>query len=175
MNASGLQWICQTRVDCITASLIKKMANGNCRMIKFGAESSNQFIINNIRKGIRVDQISESCRMVKDANLNSFTYWLVGLPGETEETANNTISYIENLFNNKLCDLLEWFICVPYPGTDLYENPDKYKIKIHNLPWSKWREDSPSVVSTENLPSTEIYNLWIKGLNRYVDLLKNKL
>ncbi len=171
MKAAGLQWFCQTRVDHVDPQLLEAMRVGNCRMVKFGAESANQHILDLIHKNIRIDQIRTACRMVKDAGMSSFTYWLVGLPGETEATGQTTIAYVEDLLAGSYCDLIEWFICVPYPGTDLYCHPERYGISISDLPWSHWREDSTSVLSTQYESAERLYALWEDGLARFAPLL----
>ena len=171
MRSLGLQWFCQTRVDCVDPSILNVMRRGNCRMVKFGAESANQSILNMIRKNIKIEQIEAACCLVKDAGIAAFTYWLVGLPGESCETARMSIRYVERLLELGLCDLLEWFICVPYPGTDLHLNPSRYGITIANRPWPEWREDSPSVLSTSEASADDIYALWTEGLGRFAPLL----
>ncbi len=175
MRALGLEWFCQTRIDRVDEKLLTDMRKGNCRMVKFGAESSSQQILDKIRKGIKADNVDSACRMVKEAGMAAFTYWLVGLPGETKTTAQNTIEHIEMLLNTGSCDQIEWFICVPYPGTDLYCNPDKYEIKINHKPWKEWREDSPSVLSTAELSAEHIYEIWLEGLGRFAKALSREI
>ncbi|MCI5150871.1 MAG: radical SAM protein, partial [Candidatus Electrothrix sp. MAN1_4] len=171
MRSLGLQWFCQTRIDQVDEGLLKDMKKGNCRMVKFGAESSSQQILNTIRKGIQADQVASACRMVKDAGMAAFTYWLAGLPGETETTLHNTIEHVETLLSTGTCDQIEWFICVPYPGTDLYCNPDRYDIRIERKPWKEWREDSPSVLNTAELSAKRIHEIWDEGLGRFAQAL----
>jgi radical SAM superfamily enzyme YgiQ (UPF0313 family) len=174
MRSRGLKWICQTRVDCVDPYLLQKMQRGNCKVVKFGAESGVQHLLDIVRKNIRVEQIPEACSMAHDAGLGAFTYWLIGMPGESKQTALQTISFIENLISNSVTDLIEWFICVPYPGTDLYANPKRYGIQVHKKPWQQWREDTPSVLETKRLLPDEIYHLWLDGLDRFDKKISEK-
>ena len=167
MKKRGFNWISQTRTDLINPELLSIMKENNCKLIKFGAESANQGLLDNIRKGITVESIKKACEMAREAGLNVLLYWMVGLPGESRETAENTIKYAENLFKENLIDLVEYYITTPYPGTDLYSNPDRYKIKIIENSFDKWREDRPSVTNTEFLTRDEIFAIWKQGLNRF--------
>jgi radical SAM superfamily enzyme YgiQ (UPF0313 family) len=153
------------------------MANSNCKEISFGAENATQKILDINRKGTNVTQIAKACKIVKDTGINVLTYWLCGLPGETKQTYNKTINYIKNLFNKNLTDLAEYFICVPYPGTPIFNNPEQFKVKIQkekdgSYNWDKFREDSPSVMSTQHLTNKEIYDLWKKGLYEFAKAME---
>lgn len=161
------KWISQTRTDLITPEILNIMKESNCKLIKFGAESANQHLLNKIRKGITVESIRDACRMSKDAGLNVLLYWMVGLPDESSVTAENTIKYAESLFYDKLIDLVEYYITTPYPGTDLYANPQRYNIEIIGKNFDEWREDRPSVTNTQYLSRDEIFEIWKNGLLRF--------
>lgn len=167
MKKRNFKWISQTRTDLVTNKMLIDMKENNCKLIKFGAESANQNLLDGIKKGISVESIKRSCEMAKNAGLSVLLYWMVGLPGESKETAEQTKLYAEHLFNDGLIDLVEYYITTPYPGTDLYANPDRYKIKIVENDFDFWREDRPSVINTGQLSRYEIFDIWKDGLKRF--------
>jgi hypothetical protein len=63
-----------------------------------------------------------------------------------------------------MTDLVEYFICVPYPGTRVYERPQDFGVSIVQKPWSQWREDAVSVMRTPDLSEEDIHSLWREGL-----------
>ncbi len=175
MRNRGFRWIAQTRCDLVTPRILRKMHEGNCRLIKYGAESANQELLDLIRKGIRVEQIRASCKMAKDAGLNVLLYWMVGLPGESRDTAYRTIAYAEKLLEEGLADIVEYYITTPYPGTDLYHNFERYHLTIIGENFDSWREDQPSVTRTEYLDEQEIFEIWKDGLSRFSTMMKRNI
>jgi len=165
-------WIAQTRVDCVDQETLEVMADNNCILLKFGAENGSDGILRSMRKGTTTKQIEYATRMAKDIGLNVFTYWMTGLPGETETTVQQSMDLQRRLFESGQCDLAEDVIFVPYPGTDIHANPQKYGITIEQKPWSQWREDMPSVTSTRELSSRRIYDLWLNKINKLGNLIR---
>jgi radical SAM superfamily enzyme YgiQ (UPF0313 family) len=109
--------------------------------------------------------------MAKDAGLSVLLYYMVGLPDESLETAERTVSFAEDLFKRKLIDLVEYYITTPYPGTDLYQNPQRYNLEIIGKTFDDWREDQPSVTNTRFLTNVQIFDLWKSGLKRFGELI----
>lgn len=171
MGKREYSWICQTRVDCIDPYLLESMRDGGCVLIKFGAENASEQILKLMRRNITVEDILKACRMAKKAGLNVFTYWMAGLPNESINSFKATQNLMKSLLEEGDIDLLEDFICVPYPGTDLFHNPHKYEISIKRNPYHMWREDQPSVLNTLYLSAEEIYSLWLERLNLMGELL----
>lgn len=165
-------WIAQTRVDCVDQETLEVMADNNCILLKFGAESGSDEILRSMGKGTTAKQIEYATRMAKDIGLNVFTYWMTGLPGETEKTVQQSMDLQRRLFESGQCDLAEDVIFVPYPGTDIHATPQKYGITIEQKPWSQWREDMPSVTSTRELSSRRIYDLWLNKINILGNLIR---
>lgn len=109
-------WSCNVRTD-MDLSLLPLMKKAGCRMLMEGPESGSQKLLNNIRKGITVEQTK---RLVKRANELGFIQhgcFMIGLPGETKETAKKTIELAKSL----PFDTIQITGLVSYPGTPIYE------------------------------------------------------
>ena len=76
------------------------------------------------------------------------------------------------LVEEGLTDLIEYFICVPYPGTDVYEKSDEYGLTIQKGNWESFRENGISCFSTSELSRIEIYDLWFSGLEKITNCMK---
>lgn len=168
----NLVWSCQTRVNLVNEEIAKTMKNAGCLEVCFGAESYNQKILNLNNKMTKVSEIPKALSICKKKGLNTHTYWLCGLPGESRTSAKKTITAIESLITKKLSDMAGYFIVVPYPGTDIFNNPQKYGIKIISRDFSLYKEDQKPVMETEYLKSNEIYDIWKKGLSRIANALE---
>lgn len=171
MKERNFKWVSQTRADLVDEKILGIMKDGNCKLIKYGAETANQHLLDLIRKGIKVEQVTKSCEMAKDAGLGVLLYYMVGLPDESAETAEKTVAFAEDLFRRKLIDLVEYYITTPYPGTDLYQNPERYNLEIIGKTFDDWREDQPSVTNTRYLTNQQIFNIWKDGLRRFGNLI----
>jgi radical SAM superfamily enzyme YgiQ (UPF0313 family) len=112
-----LNWICNARVGTLDYDLIKQMKAAGCRWIKFGIESGSQEILTRAKKGITVEEILKTFMWARKAGVNTHAHFMVGMPGETEETLRETIG-----FSRKIKPATASFgICTPYPGTELFE------------------------------------------------------
>ncbi len=167
-------WIAQTRADCVDMETLETLAANNCIMLKIGAESGSDELLKLMRKGITRDHVINATRMGKDAGLNVFTYWMTGLPEETPETIQRSMDMQRYLFESGTCDLAEDVIFVPYPGTEIYHNPEKFNVRIEMKPWSQWREDMPSVTNTRMMTSGQIYDAWLYKINHLAELIKSR-
>lgn len=110
------KWLCnaRTNLDLETMKLMKK---AGCRLIIPGIESANQEILNNIKKGITLDQISAYISNAKKAGLLVHACYMVGNKGETNDTMHKTLKLALKLKT----DTAQFYPLIPYPGTEAFE------------------------------------------------------
>ena len=96
---------------------MRKMKQAGCHLIIPGIESSNQQILNNIRKGTTVAQVEEYIRNAKKAGLMVHACYMVGNNGETKETMQETFKLALKLNT----DTAQFYPLLPFPGTEAYE------------------------------------------------------
>lgn len=113
----NVHWQCLGRVDRINPELLRSMHAAGCRRIHFGVESGNPDILKQISKGIKLDQVRQAVRWAKDAGIQVKGYFMLGLPGDTEATMQQTIDLAVEL------DLEEamFSLTTPFPGTRLWD------------------------------------------------------
>ena len=162
-------WGCDTRVDKVSESLIKNMKNGNCGFIAFGIESGSNKILKTIKGGINKNRVKKSCKLVKEYDIGVLAYFMMGLPHENHTTAKETIDFAKFLKENSLIDKISASILVPYPGSDILKNPERYGIEILTKDWSRYNEHGFPVIKTKELSDEDIYNYW-KELNEINDM-----
>jgi anaerobic magnesium-protoporphyrin IX monomethyl ester cyclase len=109
-------WSCQSRAT-LDYETMKEMKNVGCRLLDVGYESGSNEILKNIKKGVTVEQLREFTKNAKRANLKILADFVIGFPGETIETAEQTISLTKELKP----DLLQVAVATPMPGTKFYK------------------------------------------------------
>ncbi len=112
-----IRWRCLARVDRVNPQLLHKMYKAGCRQIHYGIESGNEEVLIRTAKHIRLDQVRDAVRWTEEAGIHSKGYFILGLPGDNEQTINETIEFAASL------DLSEamFSIATPLPGTQLWK------------------------------------------------------
>ena len=110
-----LKWLCNARAD-LDLETMRLMKQAGCRLIIPGIESGSQEILDNIRKGTRLDQFLPYVRNARKAGLLVHACYMVGNRGESEETMGETLRLALRLNT----DTAQFFPLIPYPGTEAY-------------------------------------------------------
>lgn len=159
-------WMCQSRVDLVDEEIAALMYKAGCVMVCLGVESANQQILDSSNKNITPEKTINACKTIKEAGLKLFTFWVFGLPGETHNSAHQTIKLLRYLIDQGLIDYTHCTVTVPYPGTPIYRNPESFGIKILTDNFDDYWMGCDflgaglPVVRTEELSRYEIYAYW---------------
>lgn len=145
-----IKWYCNTRVDLVDEELLQVMYRGGCRGISYGVESGNQGILNDAQKGCTVEQAEQAIEWAKKAGIKVYCSFIFGLPGETQDTVKETISFVRRALPTSA----QFNVAVPYPGTKLYEMV--YGIDVESTQdWRRLYQDQ-AVVGTDALSPEEL-------------------
>ncbi len=111
----GVTWSCNAKAN-VPRKTLEVMHENGLRLLLVGFESGNQQILLNIKKGMHVDfarRFSKDCRELGIAIHGTF---IMGLPGETKETIEETIRFAIEINPHTI----QASLAAPYPGTALY-------------------------------------------------------
>ena len=111
----GVTWSCNAKANVPRATLEVLRDNG-LRLLLVGYETGNQQILNNIKKGMRIDIAR---RFTKDCHALGITIhgtFILGLPGESKETIEETIRFAAEINPHTI----QVSLAAPYPGTYLH-------------------------------------------------------
>lgn len=165
----------QVRVESADEDLIRKAAeSGKCTEIQYGVESASQEILNLNRKGLRIQRVKEVCDLTKTHGINAHCYFLVGLPGETEETAELTIEKIREMVDKGIADFVEYRCVVPFPGSLMWEQAKKFGVNIIHKDWSKYRGENIPPFNLVDLSAEKIYGFYLRGLEIITKSYQNR-
>ncbi len=157
---SGLKfdWSIRSRVDRIDEELCQWLSKANCKRIYFGIESGNEQILKNLNKNTTLVQIRNAVHLTKKYNIDRFGYFMIGSPGETQETIKDTIKLATSL----PLTYAQFSRFSILPGTDIYESWKK------EFGYDYWREFVKDESKRKVMPlynctlSEEEIEKWIK-------------
>jgi hopanoid biosynthesis associated radical SAM protein HpnJ len=112
----GLTWSCTSRVTTDYETL-KAMKEAGCRLLIVGYESGDQQILKNIKKGATIERARQFTKDAHKLGLVIHGDFILGLPGETRETINNTIAFAKELD----VETIQVSVAHAYPGTELFD------------------------------------------------------
>jgi anaerobic magnesium-protoporphyrin IX monomethyl ester cyclase len=112
-----LKWDCGTRVDMVDRELLTIMRNAGCFAVWLGVESGSELILGAMNKKIKIEQTKQAYKTAHQVGLMTIANVVLGFPGETEDTALQTINLVKELNP----DDVGFYIATPYPGTPMYE------------------------------------------------------
>jgi radical SAM superfamily enzyme YgiQ (UPF0313 family) len=111
-----MRWMCNSRVDYVDEELLQMMAKAGNWLISWGIESGNEEILRHAHKGAYPDKAERALRWAHEAGIKNWGYFIIGLPGETEETIRETIEFSKSL----PLDIALFHVAAPYPGTPFF-------------------------------------------------------
>ena len=112
----GITWAATAAAD-VPYETLKILKECGLRILVVGYESGSDIILRNIRKGVTTQMARKFTRDCKDLGIDVHGCFILGLPGETQQTIQQTIQYACEIDP----DMIQVSIAAPYPGTRFYE------------------------------------------------------
>jgi len=116
LGKMGVEWSCNAKAN-VPRETLKVLRDNGLRLLLVGYESGNQQILHNIKKGMRVEVAKRFTKDCHDLGITIHGTFIMGLPGETKETIQETIRFAREINPHTL----QVSIAAPYPGTFLYK------------------------------------------------------
>ncbi len=150
----GVTWSCNAKPN-VPYETLKVLRDNGLRLLLVGYESGNQKILHNIKKGVLIDvarRFTQDCHNLGIAIHGTF---IMGLPGETKDTIQETIRYAKDINPHTL----QVSLAAPYPGTSLYSQAIENNW-LDNGGSNLVHADGVQIASLHypHLSSTEIFN-----------------
>ncbi|MFC1514864.1 radical SAM protein [Candidatus Omnitrophota bacterium] len=146
------------RADTADRRMFAMMREAGCRELLVGFESGSQSVLDNAHKNITLDQSRRFMGLAREARLKVHGCFVIGLPGETEDTAKATVDFALSL----KCDTLQFSGAVPFPGTGFFSLAEE-KGWLKSRRWSDW------LGSGEQKGIVEYPGISEERINYYVD------
>jgi anaerobic magnesium-protoporphyrin IX monomethyl ester cyclase len=126
------------------------MRHAGCDSVSFGVESGNPEMLQRIKKGITLEKVRKAVDLCKEVGLLAHTSFIVGLPGESPETLQDT-----KRFARSLGSLYGYHFLAPFPGTTVRERIEEYDLEILTDDWRRYDANS-AIVRTSKLSAEDI-------------------
>jgi anaerobic magnesium-protoporphyrin IX monomethyl ester cyclase len=159
-----MKWICLSRVDSITTANIKLMQQAGCHKVFFGLESGNNEVLRLMNKKTTVEAAQRTLHLFSESNIQTAGFFMVGYPGETYETIEETFNWALSL----PLDEISFTVPYPLPGTRLFE---KMNHSIEAADW-QYENENRMVYASEfdehflKCRIEEVYEAFNNRLNR---------
>jgi anaerobic magnesium-protoporphyrin IX monomethyl ester cyclase len=148
----NIKWTCNSRVDYVDEEMLQIMGQAGCRLISWGIESGNEQILRNVRKGAYPEKAQRALHWAKKAGIMNWGYFIIGLPGETEETIRQTIDFSKRL----PLDIALFHVAAPYPGTPFFFEVVKKGWFRKGTRWEQVDMDRETVLDYPELPAERL-------------------
>ncbi len=160
----SFSWSAFARVDSVDRESLKRMISAGCDTVSFGIESGNPEMLKRVKKRITLDQAREAVKICKDVGMKVFASFMIGLPGETHQTLQDTWDFAEEL------DIeYGYHFLAPFPGTTLWEEIDQFDLDILTDNWAKY-DANRAIVRTTQLSQVDMEKFY----NDFDQIVKQK-
>lgn len=104
------------RADVMDEGLLKLMRQAGCRQLLIGYESANQEVLNRMKKGVRIDRVSQFTHLAAKLGFDIHGCFTLGMPGETRASLEESVQFaLEHPLTT-----VQFSAAMPFPGTSYY-------------------------------------------------------
>lgn len=158
---SGLKITFSTnsRADTADAETVKLMKKAGCKLVSIGIESGSQYMLDKMGKKITLDDIKKTVTLFKRTGIKVYAYYVLGLPWENENTANETIEFSKKLNTH----FVSYYTATALCGTKFYNYVIEHKL-------GKMNYDMPYFypsVNTHHLTKERVFELHKYAVKSY--------
>ncbi|MEN6458360.1 MAG: radical SAM protein [Thermoguttaceae bacterium] len=164
IEAAGLKirWAATTRVTSVEEELLRAMKRAGCYLLGLGCESGSQTILDNAKKRQTLDDTRRAVACCKKVGIETMGHFIFGLPGETRQTAEETMRFMLSLG----LDYMQCYCAVPYPKTELGDLA-RANGWIRADRWSQYDFGGDSIMNTDQLTCEEVTRFRQKAFRRF--------
>ncbi|OQX87288.1 MAG: hypothetical protein B6D55_03795 [Candidatus Omnitrophica bacterium 4484_70.2] len=140
----NFRWFCLSRASGLKKETIKLMAEAGCELVNIGMESADPNVLFNIDKKTDVEQAYQQLENFRKYGITIFCDFFIGFPGETEETINNTLKFL----NTACINAYSLFLFILQRGTliDTPQMREKFNLKGEYIAWNHYTGNSLKMV-----------------------------
>ncbi len=156
LDGCGYLFRCFVRANLITEAVCEHLSQMGVVEVGIGIESGSDEVLKRNFKGTTREINTKAVEMLRKYKIRTKAFLIVGLPGETERTIKETITWIEEAQPNDM----DVTLFSPLPGSDIFKAPEEWGITFNYNGGPLWFKGKPgnyvSNVSTEELSSEQL-------------------
>ena len=124
------KFVCSARFQPISRKVVMLMKEAGFIHVLFGLESGAPTVLKKMKKGITQKSARHGLKLFSEAGIKATAFLITGLPGETAETIDETIDFVQELQNIQYLYYDDMGVAGIYPGTELFELAKKSEMQI---------------------------------------------
>lgn len=168
-----MRFLCSARIKPASVELFEAMEKAGFEGIGFGLETGSAKLLKSIHKNITREDVVETFKMLKGRNIRIATYLMVGFPGETDETVDETIDLVRKLQKIKYFEFAGVARLWVYPNTEVYETmrasgsiDDSYWLTDRDVPFFtlEHSEEELERMVTKITLACKPWRQWVKNI-----------
>lgn len=167
-NKYSFKWHSYFRCQYADNEMVELMKESGCEGVYLGIESGSDQILKNMNKAVTVKKYLEGIQLLKKYGIIAYGNFIIGFPGETHETVQDTIAFIKesglDFYRVQLwyCDTI----------TPIWKEREKYDIKGERFEWSHVGMDSRTACDLiDEIFLTTHQSTWVPQYNFNFDCI----
>jgi radical SAM superfamily enzyme YgiQ (UPF0313 family) len=157
-------WSTMGRADLMDQPTLAALRDAGLFSIKYGVESANQAILDEIDKRAKLENVLEMVRLTKEYGIRVHLTYTFGLPSDTPETIEKTIEVACAL----PVDTVQFSIATPFPGTEMYRMYEE-KGWIASKNWDDYIGSNSAVSRTQNFTGEQLEFYVAEAYRRFAE------
>lgn len=159
-----INYDCQTRLNCLTDDrILRKLKSSGCQWVEIGLETASQESHETHKHHMKLSATRETLKKVRDAGLAACSFTVNGFPDQSPDDMRRSIDWVCRLLEEDLLQATYLFGLVPYPGSAMFETPERFGMKLLHRDFSLYHEDLPPVFATDKATPDQVYEVFLEG------------
>jgi anaerobic magnesium-protoporphyrin IX monomethyl ester cyclase len=153
----NIRFRCSARFTPFTLELAQLMKKAGFHTIMFGLETGSRQLLRSIHKNITPEDVLKTWKIIAKTKIYAIPFFIVGLPGETEETITESIILLKQMKKIKHFWFYDVGILTVYPNTEVYDIMkekgminDNYWIYGYDMPFYTVEHDEDELLRLKN-------------------------
>jgi radical SAM superfamily enzyme YgiQ (UPF0313 family) len=156
-----LTWSCFSRIDAVDEDTLRAMKEAGCHQIMYGFESASEEILRNVGKRVDLEQAAQAVRITRKVGIDIRAAFMLGNPGETEQTLEETLQYAMRLRP----ELVIFNITTPFPGTEMFDWADRQGL-LKTRDWEDY-DLAHAVMDLPTVSAEKVREFYQKAYRRF--------
>ncbi len=162
------KWLTEARVDTVTYDALAALKEAGMYLMMYGFESGNDEILTLHNKNHTIEDSRRAMAWTRDLGVFTYGLFMIGLPGETEKTMEDTIRFAIELDP----EIAKFNRFTPYPGSPLFQQLkselDAGGFRPESLtPWSRGTSEDDYVYAPDGVSTDRMRQIQRNGVLRF--------
>ena len=170
LSELNINFRCLARSDMLDEESCELLKKAGAKEIALGIETLDDKILKAMNKRETVADHMRAIKLIKKYEIDLRVYFMVGFPGETQETIDNIKKFVLDIKPEKWTTSM----FIPYPGSSIFKHPEKYGYDLFEKDLDKYYQLYPTVPPYNTTTSTsEQITFYHRDLVKFLDDYKN--